>query len=80
LAFICDENARLRSRLPKGVPHMPDYRAYIIGPDGRVQGRVDLTSCQDDDAAREHAAQLVDGHDIELWDGGRKIETLPHKQ
>lgn len=38
---------------------MPDYRACLIGPDGRIQSRVELI-CIDDDAL-EHAMQLMDG-------------------
>jgi hypothetical protein len=30
---------------------MPDYRAYFIGPDGRVQSRIELI-CIDDDALK----------------------------
>jgi hypothetical protein len=58
---------------------MPDYRAFIIGPDGHVQGRVDLR-CKDDAAAKERAKQLVDGHDIELWQLDRKIATFERKK
>jgi hypothetical protein len=29
--------------------------------------------CDDDEAAKERAKLLVDGHDVELWDGARKI-------
>jgi hypothetical protein len=46
---------------------MPDYRAYIVGPDGHIQSRVDLI-CKDETAAKEQAKQLVDGHDVELWE------------
>jgi hypothetical protein len=52
---------------------MPDYRAYIIGLDGRIQKAVELDDCGDDDAAIERAQQLVDGHDVELWQNERKI-------
>jgi hypothetical protein len=45
---------------------MQEYRAYIIGPDGHVQKRVD-PRCYDEDEAIELAEQLVDGHDVELW-------------
>jgi len=48
------------------------YRAYLIGWDGHIVHRVDL-ECDDDEAAKEHAKRLVDGHDIELWDGARKV-------
>ena len=56
---------------------MQDYRAYIMGPDGHVQNRVDL-QCDDDAEALKLAKQLVDGQDVELWQLDRKIETLKH--
>lgn len=51
---------------------MPDYRAYIIGRDGHFQKAVPLV-CSDDEAAKKEAEQLVDGHDVELWQRDRKI-------
>lgn len=51
---------------------MQEYRAYVIGLDGRVQQRIDLLS-EDDEAAKERAKELVDGHDIELWQLDRRI-------
>ena len=56
---------------------MPDYRAYIIGPDGHVQNRVELR-CHDDVEALRLAKQLVDGRDVELWQLDRHIETFRH--
>ena len=56
---------------------MPDYRAYIMGPDGHVQNRVELR-CDDDVEAIRLARQLVDGHDVELWQLDRHIETFRH--
>ena len=56
---------------------MQEYRAYIIGPDGHVQSRVDLR-CKDVAEAFEQAKQLADGHDVELWQLDRYIETLRH--
>jgi hypothetical protein len=29
--------------------------------------------CDDDEAAKERAKLLAGGHDVELWDGARKI-------
>lgn len=57
---------------------MPEYRAYIIGLDGHFQKSVPL-ECADDDAAKAQAKQLVDGHDIELWQRDRKIATFERK-
>jgi hypothetical protein len=55
---------------------MHNYRAYLLGPDGHIMLRVDL-ECDDDDAAKDKAKLLVDFNDVELWDGDRKIATLP---
>jgi hypothetical protein len=54
---------------------MGEYRAYLIDRDGRIHQRIDL-DFPDDEAAKAHAEQLVDGHDVELWQFGRKIETF----
>jgi len=56
---------------------MQEYRAYILGSDGHIQSRVDLV-CADERAAKEQAKQLVDGHDVELWQGTLRIATFPH--
>jgi hypothetical protein len=53
------------------------YRAYILGPDGHVQGRVDLL-CENDAVAIQLAKQLVDGHDVELWELGRLVHYFKH--
>ena len=57
---------------------MPDYRAYIIGPDGHFDRAVHL-DCADDAEAKEQAEQLVDGHDVELWQRDRKIAMFRRK-
>jgi len=51
------------------------YRAYIMGRDGHILRPVDL-HCENDDAAKEKARQLVDGHDVELWQRDRKISLF----
>jgi hypothetical protein len=56
---------------------MQDYRAYVIGPDGHVQGRFDLR-CRSEAEASKVAKQFVDNHDVELWQLDRKIETFRH--
>ena len=57
---------------------MGEYRAYILGIDGHRFVRVnEFSSNQPDDAAALSAAkQLVDGHDVELWDCGRLVARL----
>jgi hypothetical protein len=57
---------------------MPEYRAYIVGHDGHFSEAVPLV-CADDDEAMKKAKQLVDGHDVELWQRDRKIATFERK-
>jgi hypothetical protein len=54
---------------------MQEYRAYIMGPDGHVQKRVDLR-CNDENEAIELTKKLVDGQDVELWQLDRQIRTF----
>ena len=56
-----------------------EYRAYLIGPDGRIQRCIELV-CGCEDAARARAEQLVDGHDIELWSGERFVIRLDRRE
>jgi hypothetical protein len=58
---------------------MAEYRAYIIEIEGRLSRSIQLI-CPDDETAKEYAQQLVDGHDVELWQGHRKITSFKHKQ
>jgi hypothetical protein len=45
---------------------MPHYRVYVLDEHGQFMGGVNLT-CTDDDAAKEHARRLAEGHEVELW-------------
>lgn len=54
---------------------MLDYRVYLIGSDGHFYNAVP-PKCTDDDEAIEKARQLVDGHDVELWQLDRKVAAF----
>jgi len=58
---------------------MPDYRAYIIGPDGHVIDRFEFLAA-DDEAAKHKAKQYVNDHDVELWHRDRKVGDFKHKK
>jgi hypothetical protein len=58
---------------------MPDYRAYLIGSDGHFYKSIVLDA-PDDAAAVISARQLVDGHDVELWQRDRKIAKFEQKK
>jgi hypothetical protein len=57
---------------------MPDYRAFIVGHDGRFQQAIEMV-CSDDAEAIERAEQYVDGHDVELWQLDRQVIQLKRK-
>jgi hypothetical protein len=57
---------------------MSEYRAYYVGADGQFTGSREL-DCENDSTAIASAKKLLDGHDIEIWNGLRKIIRLPHK-
>lgn len=57
---------------------MPEYRAYIIDHDGHIQSFEPLI-CTDDDRAIAAAKRLVDEHDVEVWQGARKVTVLRRK-
>jgi hypothetical protein len=64
-----------------GMPAVPYYRAFVIGPDGHVIDRHDLTAA-DDEAAKKRAqglSELDQGYGIELWHLDRKIATFQTK-
>jgi hypothetical protein len=56
---------------------MSDYRAYIV--DGPFNSMITefLHNHPDDATAIEAAKQLVDDHDIELWDRDRFVGRFP---
>jgi hypothetical protein len=54
---------------------MDGFYAYILDANGRVLSRVDL-AFESEETAKERAKQLVDGHDVELWQLDRKIVTF----
>ena len=54
------------------------YQVYTVDSRGNSLNEVDIAS-PDDRAAVKSAKQFVDGHDIELWQGDRKVKDFEHK-
>lgn len=52
---------------------MRAYRFYKIGNDGHIDGPASDHALPDDHAAVNEAKQLVNGHDIEIWEGPRLV-------
>jgi hypothetical protein len=57
---------------------MAAYQAFAIGSDGRFVLYEPLI-CDNDNDAIAKARRLVDGHDIELWNGARLVIRLSYK-
>jgi hypothetical protein len=55
-----------------------EYRAYVVGLDGHFVGSKPII-CRDDSEAISMARRLLDGHDIELWNGPRFVTRISHK-
>ena len=64
-----------RGGRPPWIAIVPDYRAYIVGPDGHFIGMHEI-SAADRSEATSAALKLVDGHPVSLWEGEEWIGTL----
>jgi hypothetical protein len=73
--FPLHNRAQRFHRADVGQGTMANYRAYHIGPDGRVRSGVDL-DCADDAEAIEAAGKLVGEFAVELWHDKRMVARL----
>jgi hypothetical protein len=54
------------------------YRAYLMDENDHIVKRIDLDA-QDDEMAIAKAKTFIDGKDIEVWHGSKKILRIPSK-
>jgi hypothetical protein len=54
-----------------------EYRVYTVGANGHFIGFEPLICCDDEEVIAK-AKRLVDGHDVELWNGARLVVRLHH--
>jgi hypothetical protein len=52
---------------------MPEYKFYTIKKDGHVGGPPAHRNLPDDSAALLEAKKLINGLDIEIWQGNRVV-------
>jgi hypothetical protein len=57
---------------------MTEYRAYYVGTGGHFEGSREF-ECDSDADAIASAKKLLDGKDVEVWCGIRKLIRLQHK-
>ena len=55
-----------------------EYRAYLLDSEDQIINRYDFAAANSA-AALAHAAQYVDGHDVEVWLRTHVIGRLKHK-
>lgn len=55
---------------------MSEYRFYTIEKTGRIEHPASDHIAPDDAAAIQKARQLLDGRDIEIWQGARLVAYL----
>jgi len=58
---------------------MTEYRAYLLGRNGHIEGFEPL-SCADDAAAIVAAKRFMGSHGVEIWQDARKVVTLEVEQ
>ncbi len=68
----------LSSGIRQGTFAVAEYRAYTVGHDENFIGFYSLV-CADDAEAIEKAKHLVNGRDVELWNGLRFVIRLSRK-
>jgi len=54
------------------------YRAYLMDENDHIVKRIDLDAVNDE-AAITKAKAFIDGKDIEVWHGSKKIVRIPSK-
>ena len=52
---------------------MPIFRLLTLGPNRKIEAATDI-ECADEEEAIAQATQLLDGHDMELWQYGYFIQ------
>lgn len=55
---------------------MPSYRMYFVDEERHINDVRQVSACDSDDAALEHAKQFADGHAVEVWERSRFIGLI----
>ena len=57
---------------------VPDYRVYGVNKDGQLAEATQISAVSDDEA-KLIAHKMLDGADVEIWEGARLVARLPHE-
>jgi hypothetical protein len=58
---------------------MGNYRLYAVTRDNHIMGVPADVACENDGEALHRAERLLDGYDIEVWEGNRRIDRVKAK-
>ena len=59
---------------------MPSYRLYFLDRDAHISTPPEVLDCADDAEALQKAKKFLDGKDLEVWDGNRRVAVIPHAE
>lgn len=55
---------------------MSEYHLYLINRNGHIDRPAKVFNLQYDEEAIQEASALLDGHDVEVWQGTRRVAHL----
>ena len=55
---------------------MREYRIYMLDGRNNIAGPPEIVTCEDDQETVQRAKQLIDGYDLEVWQGARVVRRL----
>jgi hypothetical protein len=55
---------------------MPHYRIYAVTNDGHINTMPVTADYDEDDEAVDHAKAILNGSDLEVWEGRRRVAVL----
>jgi hypothetical protein len=58
---------------------VPDYRIFKVNQSGRVVASSEIVTCDTDEEVFAKAESMLDGLDLEIWEGARRVAILPSK-
>jgi hypothetical protein len=56
----------------RGTNYVPEYRLFHLSF-GHIRGPAAIFNCDIDQEAIEKAKQMANGHDVEVWQGARRV-------
>jgi hypothetical protein len=59
---------------------MTEYRALHLDTRGRISRPGEMIHADSDEKATKAATKLLNGYDVELWQGNRRVTMIKHEK